>query len=84
MNRKYPNYQKVGKTMRICVQFVPGSSFLQAAHAKSLGTRLRQHLAKDIHHKKDLEQVTLLNNQIFNQQYIIIIVLHRSTKNQNT
>ena len=40
MNGNYPNYQKVGKIMRMCVQFVPGSSFLCTAHTKSLGTRL--------------------------------------------
>ena len=40
VNGKYPNYQKVGKITRMCVQFVPGSSFLRAAHTKSLGTRL--------------------------------------------
>ena len=40
VNGKYPNYQKVGKITRIRAQFVPGSSFLRAAHAESLGTRL--------------------------------------------
>ena len=40
VNGKYPNYQKVGKITRMRVQFVPGSSFRRAAHAKSLGTRL--------------------------------------------
>ena len=41
VNEKYPNYQKVA---RMRVQFVPGSSFLRAAHAKSLGTRLDSNL----------------------------------------
>ena len=47
MNGKYPNYQKVGKITRMCVQFVPGSSFLRADHAKSLGTRLMAAVAFD-------------------------------------